>query len=95
MGGFLVPDHFNAEAPPLDDLLVASIIWGFSLAAGFFGCVKCVRQTRQTWRRARTANAYIIMIWAEWASSMIIGVISWLYLRGIIPTEYVYFYLSR
>ncbi|KAJ6443667.1 Sterol 3-beta-glucosyltransferase [Purpureocillium lavendulum] len=94
MAGFLIPEWYKVVPPPVDDLLIASIIWGFSLAAGLFSCVKCVRQTTKAWRRSGRVTPYIIMIWAEWVSCTAIGVLSWLFLRGIIPASFwVFFFL--
>lgn len=88
MAGFLIPDWYTVVAPSVDDLLIASIIWGFSLAAGLFTCVKCVRQTSNSWKRSGRVSPYIVMIWAEWTVSMAIGVISWFFLRGILLARY-------
>jgi len=90
MAGFLIPEWYKVSAPSVDDLLIASIIWGFSLAAGMFSCVKCVRQTRKSWKRSGRVNPYIVMIWAEWTVCTAIGVISWLFLKGILLARYGY-----
>lgn len=87
MAGFLIPDTYVLVEPTLDELAVASIVWGFSLAAGMFGAVKCFRQTRRSWRRSRRVNLYVIMIWAEWTASMAIGVVSWVFIKGIIKAR--------
>ncbi|OAQ59445.2 hypothetical protein VFPPC_10502 [Pochonia chlamydosporia 170] len=94
MAGFLIPDTYQVSAPSVDDLLIASIIWGFSLAAGLFSCVKCIRQTSHSWKRSSKVSPYIVMIWAEWTVSMVIGIISWFFLRGILLASFwVFFFL--
>ncbi|KAL6405689.1 hypothetical protein AUP68_10824 [Ilyonectria robusta] len=84
MVGFLVPDTYVVVAPSLNDLLIASIIWGFTLATGVFSGTKAFKQTWATWRRSRRLHAYAYMIWAEWIVSMVIGVLSWVFIRGLI-----------
>ncbi|KAH6988732.1 hypothetical protein EDB80DRAFT_865761 [Ilyonectria destructans] len=68
MEGFLVPDTYVVVAPNLNDLLIASIIWGFTLATGVFSGTKAFKQTWATWRRSRRLHAYAYMIWANGSS---------------------------
>lgn len=89
MPGFLVPDTYVVVAPTLDDLLVASIIWGFTLATGVFAGNKALKQTWAQWKRSRRIKPYVIMIWAEWIVSMVIGVLAWAFLRGFIEPRCV------
>ncbi|RSL45513.1 hypothetical protein CEP54_014234 [Fusarium duplospermum] len=92
MPGFLVPDHYQVVAPTLNDLLIASIIWGFTLATGMFSGHKAVKQTYAQWKRSGRAKPYVIMVWAEWLVSIIISVLSWCFLRGFIePSFWIYF----
>ncbi|KAH6981398.1 hypothetical protein EDB80DRAFT_783488 [Ilyonectria destructans] len=82
MPGFLVPDTYVVVAPTLDDLLVASIIWGFTLATGVFAGNKALKQTWAQWKRSRRIKPYVIIIWAEWIVSMVIGVLAWAFFGG-------------
>ncbi|KAI1839684.1 hypothetical protein JX266_014106 [Neoarthrinium moseri] len=94
MAGFLIPEWYQEAIPTLDDLLIVSIIWGFTLASGLFAAAKAFKQTRRVMKRARGLHAYSMMVWAEWSVSMVIGVLSWLFIRGIIPASFwVYFAL--
>ncbi|KAH8656381.1 hypothetical protein BGZ61DRAFT_540955 [Ilyonectria robusta] len=94
MAGFLIPPWYQEVVPTLDDLLVASIIWGFTLASGLFAAARAVQQTRATWKRSRRIHAYATMVWAEWTVSTVIGVLSWLFIRGIIRASFwIYFAL--
>lgn len=96
MAGFLVPDRYVVEVPTLDEVLISSVIWGFSLAAGVFAAVKAFRQTRVAWKRNRRVPAYSVMVWAEWFSSTAIGVLSWFFIRGDIePSFYIFFFLRK
>ena len=87
MAGFLVPDRYVVVAPSLNDLLVASISWGFTLATGLFSGTRAFKQTWATWRRSRRLHAYAFLIWAEWLVSMVIGVLSWTFIRGFIEAR--------
>ncbi|KAF9777240.1 hypothetical protein IL306_004488 [Fusarium sp. DS 682] len=94
MAGFLIPDHYVNVKPSTTDQLVASIIWGFTLAVGIFSGQKAGKQTWDQWKRTGRAKAYVWMIWAEWLASMLIGVLSWSYIRGYIaPSFWIYFVL--
>ncbi|KAF5550058.1 hypothetical protein FNAPI_7861 [Fusarium napiforme] len=94
MAGFLIPDHYVYVKPSTTDQLVASIIWGFTLAVGIFAGQKAGRQTWDQWKRTGRAKAYVWMIWAEWLASMLIGVLSWCFIRGYIaPSFWIFFAL--
>lgn len=89
MAGFLIPDHYVVVPPSTTDQLVASIIWGFTLAIGIFSAQKAAKQTWEQYKRTGRARAYIWMVWAEWLSSMVIGILSWCFIRGYIAPRYV------
>ncbi|KAH7144503.1 hypothetical protein B0J13DRAFT_525876 [Dactylonectria estremocensis] len=92
--GFLVPEHFKLEAPSEDDMNVASIIWGLTLGVTVFNCAKAFRQTKSSVHRRKRLTIYVLMIWAEILSSSILGVMVWLYLRGIVgPSFQFYFFI--
>ncbi|KAJ4112521.1 hypothetical protein NW768_011688 [Fusarium equiseti] len=94
MAGFLVPDHYVNVAPSTTDQLVASIIWGFTVAVGIFSGQKAGKQTWDQYKRTGRFRAYVWMIWAEWLASMIIGILSWCFIRGfIVPSFWIYFSL--
>ncbi|RGP65261.1 hypothetical protein FSPOR_7395 [Fusarium sporotrichioides] len=92
MAGFLIPDHYVAVAPSTTDQLVASIIWGFTIAVGIFSGQKAAQQTWDQYKRTGRFRAYVWMIWAEWLASMIIGILSWCFLRGYIPPSFWIFF---
>jgi hypothetical protein len=86
--GLLVPPWYVSESP--DDIImnVCSIIWGFSLGGAVYTGCKAVRQTYTASRKRKLFTAYLIMVWAEWLASVIISVISWLFLKGLIQPRY-------
>ncbi|KAH7000223.1 hypothetical protein EDB80DRAFT_106331 [Ilyonectria destructans] len=92
--GFLVPENFKLEAPSEDDMNIASIIWGLTLGVTVFNCAKAFRQSRSSINRRKRLTIYVLMIWAEIISSSVLGVMVWLYLRGIIePSFQFYFFI--
>ncbi|KAM0193349.1 hypothetical protein ACHAPA_004464 [Fusarium lateritium] len=94
MPGFLIPDHYAIVPPSTTDQLVASIIWGFTLAVGIFSAQKAGKQTWEQYKRTGRARAYIWMVWAEWLASIIIGILSWCFIRGYIqPSFWIFFTL--
>lgn len=77
-------------------MIVASIAWGFSLGTLIFNFAKAVGQTRSSYRRRKTLTVYMALVWAEIISSLILGVICWLYLRGYIqPSMQYFFFVSK
>ncbi|KAI1367924.1 hypothetical protein F5Y08DRAFT_348259 [Xylaria arbuscula] len=92
MTGFLVSPNYVAPKSTQDDIVVASTVWGFSLAVALFTASKAIKQTWRSWRRVSRPTGYIIMVWGEWISSLIIGVISWLFLYGIIGPSFQFFF---
>ncbi|KAH7127915.1 hypothetical protein B0J13DRAFT_453887 [Dactylonectria estremocensis] len=92
MAGFLVPDHYKPDLPNRNDMLIACIAWGFSLGVLIFNCSKAIGQTTASYRRRKTLTVYIALLWAEIISSLVLGVICWLYLREYIEPSMQYFF---
>ena len=93
--GFLVPEHFKDDLPSEDDMNIASIIWGLSLGVVVFNCAKAFRQAKSAIHRRKRITTYVTLVWLEIISSFILGVMVWLYLRGIIPPSFqFYFFIS-
>lgn len=84
MPGFLVSPNYVAPHSTRDDIVVASVVWGFSLAVSLFTASKAIKQTWRSYKRTHRFTGYIIMVWGEWISSTIIGILSWLFLYSII-----------
>ncbi|KAI0018499.1 hypothetical protein F4780DRAFT_781344 [Xylariomycetidae sp. FL0641] len=92
MAGFLVPPWYKADTPGRLDMNIASLIWGMSLMVASFAMAKATRQTWTVWKRRRGVNSYIVMVWLELISSLIISVIVWFYLWGTIPASFELFF---
>ncbi|KAM5374713.1 hypothetical protein ACJZ2D_006357 [Fusarium nematophilum] len=79
--GFLVPDSYVFHGPSDVDMNLSSIFWGFSFAVALFSAIHAGNQSLQTWRRTHSVTAYIAMVWAEWAASIVIGAVAWSFQR--------------
>lgn len=96
MGGFLVPPWYTDEDPSWLSLTLVTFMFGFSSACAVFTAVSIIHQTRRAWHRSRkiTAHPYIVMITVEWTSSVIISVVSFLFVIDMIPPRLVFASLS-
>ncbi|KFA46013.1 hypothetical protein S40293_08776 [Stachybotrys chartarum IBT 40293] len=93
--GFLIPDHFILEDVTREDMIIASLAWGFTIGFGWLTAWTAVKQTKQTWKRQGTRvfwNAYIWMIWLEILVCLIFGVICFLYLLYIIRPSFGFYF---
>ncbi|KAH7260159.1 hypothetical protein FSOLCH5_009491 [Fusarium solani] len=90
--GFLVPENFKDDLPNEDDMNIASIIWGLSLGVVVFNCAKAFRQAKSAIHRRKRLTTYVVLVWLEIVSSFILGVMVWLYLRGIIPPSFQFYF---
>ena len=96
MPGFLIPDRYQPHNSSVDDLMIISIIWGVTIAAGLFTASKAYKQSKAMYKRTGTVSAYTMMIWAEWTASMTIGVLCWCHIRGYIePSFWIYFFICE
>ncbi|KAH7187916.1 hypothetical protein DER44DRAFT_123521 [Fusarium oxysporum] len=55
------------------EILLASFIWGFSIATNIFTAVNEIRQTTTSWKHLKRASACIVMIWVEWLAILTQG----------------------
>ncbi|KAH7025131.1 uncharacterized protein B0I36DRAFT_229703, partial [Microdochium trichocladiopsis] len=92
MGGLFMPDNYVSVAPEPLEMNIASLVWGVSIGSSMFTLAKAARQTNGVWRRKGTLNAYIIMVWIELFVCFMISILCWLYLWGIIPPSFAFFF---
>ncbi|CRK18261.1 hypothetical protein BN1723_006753 [Verticillium longisporum] len=91
-GGTLVPPWYKPSPLNRDEENIASILWGFTLGLGVWTGTKAIQQTMATLNRIHRVNAYIALIWAEWISCMIFGIIAWIFLRGWFGPSFEFFF---
>lgn len=89
--GTLVPDRYVEDHASQGDIEISSIIWGLSLGCTLYTFFAAGKQTLKSWRRAKTLTVYMALVWLEWASSTIMGVICWCFLKGSIQPSLEYF----
>ncbi|KAF4980296.1 hypothetical protein FZEAL_3667 [Fusarium zealandicum] len=90
--GFLVPERFKDDLPSEDEMNIASIVWGLSLGVIVFNCAKAFRQAKSAIQRRKRITTYVSLVWMEIISSFILGIMVWLYLRGIIPPSFQFYF---
>ncbi|KAF7554974.1 hypothetical protein G7Z17_g2504 [Cylindrodendrum hubeiense] len=90
--GFLIPDSYVREVPDHVDMNTSSIFWGFSLAAAMFAASKAAKQSQQSWQRSKRVTVYVLMLWGVWASSVVLGVLSWGFQRQYIGPSFAFFF---
>ncbi|KAF3343667.1 hypothetical protein VD0002_g9779 [Verticillium dahliae] len=91
-GGTLVPPWYKPSPLNRDEENIASLLWGFTLGLGVWTGTKAIQQTMVTLKRIHRVNAYIALIWAQWISNMIMGIISWIFLRGWFGPSFEFFF---
>nr|XP_036575585.1 uncharacterized protein CTRU02_14504 [Colletotrichum truncatum]KAF6782174.1 hypothetical protein CTRU02_14504 [Colletotrichum truncatum] len=95
MGNLLSP-HFQLEEVTENDMVIASLAWGFTLGFGWLTIWTAVKQTTAMYRRQGDRilrNSYIWMIWLEIIVCVIFSVICWLHLKGIIPPSFSFYFV--
>ena len=83
----LLPEHFVLEEVTENDMIIASLAWGFTLGIGWLTTWSAMVQTKGIWRRHGMnifLHAYAWMIWGEIAVCLGFGIICFLYLLGVI-----------
>ncbi|KAJ0159940.1 hypothetical protein CTA2_8856 [Colletotrichum tanaceti] len=91
----LLSPNFKLEEVTPDDIVIASLAWGFTLGFSWLTVWTAVKQTTAMYRRQGDRiyrNAYIWMIWLEILVCAIFSVICWLHLKGIIPPSFAFFF---
>lgn len=86
-----LPDNFVLQKVTRNDIVIASVAWGFTLGIGWLTTWTAMQQTRGVIRRRGWAvlwNPYVIMIWLEIAVCLSFGIICFMHLMGVIPPRY-------
>ncbi|KZL85558.1 hypothetical protein CI238_04583 [Colletotrichum incanum] len=91
----LLSPNFKLEEVTENDMIIASLAWGFTLGFGWLTVWTAIKQTTAMYRRQGDRiyrNAYIWMIWLEILVCSIFSVICWLHLKGIIPPSFAFYF---
>ncbi|EXK77432.1 hypothetical protein FOQG_17862 [Fusarium oxysporum f. sp. raphani 54005] len=84
----LLSPHYVLQEVTEDDIVIASLAWGFTIGFGWLTTWTAMKQTKHIYKRHRLnifRNAYVWMIWLEILVCLIFSIICWLHLKGYIP----------
>ncbi|KAH8594755.1 hypothetical protein B0O99DRAFT_687533 [Bisporella sp. PMI_857] len=90
----LSPNYVPIETTQ-DDLIIASIAWGWTLGFGFLTTWTALKQTTQIYGRygaSKINSPYVWMIWAEIAVCLAFGIICYLHLLGQLPPSFAFYF---
>lgn len=90
--GFLIPDTYVRKLPSETDMNTSSLFTGFAMALAIFTAINATKQSLRSWRRTRRVTAYSAIIWGVWVSSMVLGVLAWLFQRQIIEPSFGFYF---
>ncbi|KAM0437856.1 hypothetical protein ACHAPT_002221 [Fusarium lateritium] len=94
MTGFLVPPWYKNEVPGEAEMNVASVIFGFSLGSAIFTASLAITQTLGAYKRKRQFSGYVIMCWLEWIGCNCMGIVTYIWLKGIVEASFwVFFFI--
>ncbi|KAF7557149.1 hypothetical protein G7Z17_g914 [Cylindrodendrum hubeiense] len=92
----LIPDRFVLEEVTSNDLIIASLAWGFTLGIGWLTAWSAIQQTASAYRRrglsALFSNPYIWMIWLEISVCLGFGVICFMFILGAISPSFAFYF---
>lgn len=94
----LVSPDFVSEPVTQNDLIIASLAWGFTMGFGWLTASTAIRQTTQIRKRHGKRvwrNAYVWMIWLEILVCLIFGIICFLHLLAYIPPSFAFYFAIR
>ncbi|KAB5572768.1 hypothetical protein GE09DRAFT_683866 [Coniochaeta sp. 2T2.1] len=74
------------------ELNLPTLLLGFTWAISASTFTKAAKQTYMCWHRSRRINAYIVMIWLEWTTCLIVSLASWMYLENRIHPSLGYYF---
>ncbi|KAM5357549.1 hypothetical protein ACJZ2D_016156 [Fusarium nematophilum] len=91
----LLSPHYVLQEVTEDDMVIASLAWGFTIGFGWLTTWTATKQTRHIYKNHRLRvfrNAYVWMIWLEILVCLIFSIICWLHLKGYIPPSFAFYF---
>lgn len=82
----LLSPNFKLEEVSQDDMIIASIAWGFTLGFGWLTTWTAMRQTGNIWKRYGTVSIHNTYIWLIWLEIIVCLVGSYPLLAVAIPS---------
>jgi hypothetical protein len=75
--GFLIPPWYDEIVTSPQEVVFADIVLGFFLAVTCFAFAKAASQTATRWHRLKKFTAYLVMVWVDWAATILHSIIGW------------------
>ncbi|KAL5603911.1 hypothetical protein FOVSG1_006661 [Fusarium oxysporum f. sp. vasinfectum] len=91
----LLSPHYVLQEVTEDDMVIASLAWGFTIGFGWLTTWTAMKQTKHIYKRHRLSifrNAYVWMIWLEILVCLIFSIICWFHLKGYIPPSFAFYF---
>ncbi|KAF6513996.1 hypothetical protein IWW34DRAFT_858678 [Fusarium oxysporum f. sp. albedinis] len=91
----LLSPHYVLQEVTEDDIVIASLAWGFTIGFGWLTTWSAMKQTKHIYKRHRLSvlrSAYVWMIWLEILVCLIFSIICWLHLKGYIPPSFAFYF---
>lgn len=91
----LLSPNFVHQPVTQNDIVIASLAWGFTIGFGWLTTWTAIRQSTQVYRRHGKRvyrNTYLRMVWAEILVCLIFGVICFLHLLDYIPPSFAFYF---
>ncbi|KAK1755485.1 hypothetical protein QBC47DRAFT_445581 [Echria macrotheca] len=92
MAGTLIPPWYTSPVLERADVILSSFLWGFTMCLAIFAGAKAYRQTYRSWKRRRSFTLYIVMIWLELVTGVIVAVVCWFYIEDWIQPSFWFFF---
>ncbi|KAK8132177.1 hypothetical protein PG999_000350 [Apiospora kogelbergensis] len=93
--GFLIPPWYHNEQPNELGLRIVWLVAGLTIPLAGFTAIKAIKHSWSSYKSRHLYNAYIIMVWAVWITSVGISVTSFLFLTGVAPPSFWTFLVIR
>ncbi|RYP50842.1 hypothetical protein DL768_003760 [Monosporascus sp. mg162] len=91
----LLSPNFVLQEVTRGDIVIASLAWGFTIGFGWLSVWTAMKQSWQAYRRTGRRvlrNGYVWMIWLEVLVCLGFGIICFLYLLGVIPPSFIFYF---
>ncbi|RYP12979.1 hypothetical protein DL765_007066 [Monosporascus sp. GIB2] len=91
----LLSPNFVLQEVSRDDIVIASLAWGFTIGFGWLSVWTAMKQSWQAYKRTGRRvflNGYVWMIWLEVLVCLGFGIICFLYLLGVIAPSFIFYF---
>ncbi|KAF2430041.1 hypothetical protein EJ08DRAFT_258989 [Tothia fuscella] len=93
VSSLLLGPNYYLEPPTLDDIKIASIVWGATLGVALLTGWKAAEQSLFVFRRKKW-SWYILMVWSLWIACVVQGTVCWVLMMGEIAIGFPIFFVQ-